>query len=328
MSLQATKYQKDDEAADELIRKLQTGGVPEQPAIQSDAGPDANIQGEQDAPPVEIPADQNAAAPVPAPEATDETSKLKDQLAASEHRYRTLQGMMEKVTEDNRELRGTVRDLTEKLQAFLDSQQRKPEVPPATLVTDKDEEAFGSDLVDLVRRAAKETLQSTISDIDGKLTGKMDEVSNRVNQVTQTVAEAAQERFESGLTGVVADWREINLDQNFSAWLGLYGLKALNEAYANGDVAGTAQFFTNYKLATGKQEAATPPLAPPSAKLEDFVAPGKTKASTPIQQPQLYTIADWNNAFELNRRGKLSDADLETFEKEFNRAQREGRVAA
>jgi uncharacterized phage infection (PIP) family protein YhgE len=326
MSLQAKKYQKGDEEADELIRRMQTGVVPEQPAIQPEANPDDNTPGEQDAVPVEIPAEPNVAAPVPALQDTDETSKLKDQLAASEHRYRTLQGMMEKVTEDNRELRGTVRDLTEKLQAFLESQQRKAEETPKSLVTDKDEEAFGSDLVDLVRRAAKETLQSTISDIDGKLSGKVDEVSNRMNQVAQTVAETAQERFESSLAGVVADWREINLDPNFSVWLGTYGLKALNEAYANADVAGTAQFFTNYKLATGKQEAETPPPAPPSSKLEGFVAPGKTKAASPIPQPKTYTIADWNDAFELNRRGKLSDADLETFEKEFNKAQREGRV--
>lgn len=324
MSLQARKYQQGDEEANELIRQLQTGAT-EQQTANDVVNPDGSIQGEQDAVPVATPAEPNAAEPVPAPEATDEVSKLKDQLAASEHRYRTLQGMMDKVTEDNRELRGTIRDLSEKLQAFMDS-QRQPEAPAKTLVTPKDEEAFGSDLIDLVRRAAQETVQSTVGDIEGKVAGKVDEVSSRVQQVADTVAKTAQERFEASLTSAVSDWREINLDPKFSAWLGSYGLKALNEAYGNGDVEGTAHFFANYKLFTGKQTAETPAAPPPSAKLEEMVAPGKTKSGVPVSTPKMYTIADWDNAFELNRRGKLSDADLQTFEKEFFKAQQEGRV--
>jgi hypothetical protein len=327
VSLQAKKYQKGDEEADALIRQLQTGVVPEQSAIQTEDVPDASTQDEQIVPPVEIPASNAVTDPAPVPQDADEISKLKDQLAAAEQRYRTLQGMMEKVTGDNRELQGTIRDLTEKLQAFMDSQTRTVEEPAKPLVTDKDEEAFGADLVDLVRRAAQETVQSTIGDIEGKVSGKVDEVSNRVAQVAESVAQTALERFQNRLTEIVPDWKEINVDPKFSAWLGHYGLEALNAAYAKGDVAGTAHFFSNWKEITGKQPT-EPPAAPPSAKLEELVAPGKTKAATPIQQPKTYTIADWNDAYERNRRGKLSDADLQAFEKEFFKAQHEGRVIA
>jgi hypothetical protein len=324
-SLQAKRYEQGDEEANELIRKLQTGQMPEQQPENEDVLPDDTTQGEQDAPPVEIPVEQNATDAPPVSQAEEENSKLKDQLAAAEQRYRTLQGMMERLTEDNRELRGTIRDLSEKLQVFVDSQAKPKEAPVKTLVTEKDEEAFGSDLIDLARRVAQETVQNTVGDIEGKVAGKVDEVSNRAQQVAESVAALAQERFEAKLTLAAPDWREINVDPQFSAFLGPWGLEALNKAYASGDVEGTALFFTNYVQFTGKREV-TPSAPPASAKLENLVAPEKTKAGAPIQQAKTYTIADWNDKFEQNRRGKLSDADLDAFEKEFFKAQQEGRV--
>lgn len=325
-SLQAVKYKKDDEEADELIRKLQTGQAPEQQPVEP-AEPDVQPQGEQNAEPVATPAEPNAADPVPANQNTDEVSKLKDQLAQSEHRYRTLQGMMDKTSDSNRELRQAVQALTEQLTKLQSAPAPEP-AKEARLVTDKDEEAFGSDLVDFVRRAAKDTLQSEKGDLHGRVDTVVAEVSKRVDALGEVVAQTATERFDTALTKAVADWQEINLDPQFSEFLGPYGLKALNEAYGNRDVEGTAKFFRDYKVITGKH--VTAPAEPPaSQKLESLIAPSKTKSASPAPASKpTFTTADWESAFELNRRGKLSDADLETFEKEFFKAQQEGRVIA
>lgn len=317
MALQA-RLKKLDAEADEMIKAQHTGQQEPEPVAEPEVAAEPVIEQPVEQP-TEVEAAQPAGEPQPAAAPVDESAQLRDALAKSEQRYRSLQGMFDKSRDEIESLKQMVKQLSEA--------QPKPEPAKAPkFVTEKDEESYGSDMIDLIRRAAQEIVEAKFGSLDGRFA----EVDQRVKQVGDVVHRSAAERFDDDLTTKVPDWQEINVDPAFTDWLGPYGLQGLRAAYQALDVAGTAKFFNDYKKLNAPA-APEPTAEPASKKLETMQAPGKAKTNASTsQQPKgkVWTKADINKLDADYRRGKISAERYAELDADLTKAYLEGRVEA
>jgi hypothetical protein len=308
-----SKQQQMEADADRMIQELQTVDTEQTPVVGADA--DTQL--------VEQNTDQGAVSTESIassePDNTDELVRLRADLDKSEQRYRTLAGMIDKRNSENDSLRALVAQLTQSVEQLKTAQ---PQTPVAPLVSPADEEAFGSDLIDAMRRVARSELES----VQGKLGADIERLHKQVDTVAEVTVQSAKDKFEDKLTFAVPDWREINLDDGFIAWLNEYGmLEALNTAYTNADLTRTAKYFTGYKKFTGTPVA--PSVSAPAAKAEDFVAPGKSKATPQPREDsgKIWTPADVTKLYADQKSGKLTEGKFQALEADLFKAQSENR---
>lgn len=306
--------------ADRVIQDLHTANNAE-PVVESEAANTPELvqpiddQGVSDAKTI---ADSSAN--------NGELDKLREELSTSEQRYRTLTGMIEARNRENDSLRALVAQLTQSVEQLKASAQTQPAAAP--LVSSADEEAFGGDLIDVMRRVAQETAAKELAKLKGEVGANIEQLNRQVNTVAEATVTSAVERFESKLDSAVPNWREINLEPGFTAWLNEYGmLEPLNAAYSNMDLAKTAKFFNGYLKFTGA--ARTAPVKPTTAaSAANFVAPGKSKATpAPADTPtgKIWTAADINRLYEDHRTGRLTPEKFQSLEADLFKAQSEGR---
>ena len=332
MSLQATKMKRLNEEADRIIKSLsQTdaeapAGATEQEVEVTVAAPDAKATSEQENTGAEVVSANNDAGVqvTDSKPEQDEIAKYRAEAEEANQRWRSLQGMIDKVNADNEALRGLIRELTEQLK----DRKAEPakEEAAKSFVTKKDEEEYGSEMIDLVRRVAKEIVLGEVSTLDTRFA----EVSKSVEQVGKVAAKSAADRFKEDLTKMVPDWNQVNLDPEFSNWLGAYGLQALNAAYNDMNLDATAKFFKDFKVLTGKveQPAAPAPKEPPSKKLEQLASPGKAKSSP--QNPdavkgRMWNASDVKKLYEDQRKKLITPEQFRTLEADLFKAQSDGR---
>ena len=261
------------------------------------------------------------------------TPQTQDALALAEQRYRTLQGMMQA---DVGTLRAQVKAATDRNEALTLAVSKLTEqiksAPASTAAMDpKDVEAFGADLVDMVRRQSSAEIEQAVQATMAGILSRLDGLEQTVQVTGQSVAVNAEQQFYSAVTARVPDWRAVNADQRFLEWLGevdsVYGIPrqaALDNAVNQGSVDRTAAIFEAFK------KAAAP--APAQANsLQSQVAParsGGSNAPSAPAAPQLVSEKDivrFYNDMRLGRfRGK--EAEAAQIEGNINQAVAEGRV--
>lgn len=203
-----------------------------------------------------------------------------------ERRYKTLQGMF---NAEVPRLKSEVKDLKSQLEtsiARLDlASQAQPESPSSNqrLVTDKDVEDFGGDLVDLIKRQATEVAQSELSKKISKLEEENAQLLREVTGVSERQGESSRRDYFAELSRLVPDYEALNVDQGFLDWLNEVDLLSgnqrqeyLNQAFNSFDPMRTANLFNAYKDLIG----APAPTRQPNKSLERQVAPGTSKVSS------------------------------------------------
>lgn len=259
------------------------------------------------APPQVVTAPPQAVAPAPAPAAP------KDDF---EHKYRVLQGMY---AADVTQLKASVKALTDQMQS-----PRAPEAAPtqAPAVDPRDVEAFGNDMMDMVRRyvtAAVDTLAARVQALE-----------TQQGSVAQDVATTKDQQFYTLLDNLVPSWRAVNETQAWLNWLGIvdevYGVprqKALDHAFGNLNAAQVAKVFNAY--------IASIPAVPAAPSLEDQITPDgagnqapPAAEAKPILSERAIT-AFYNDLARGNYRGR--EAEAESVEAQINAAVAEGRVS-
>lgn len=247
-------------------------------------------------------------APVPAPPAAgEETFQRKYQVLQGKYNSEVprLQRMIAELQEENR--------ATRNLLATMTSTPREPAAPaappspppaPARLVTDQEVQAFGADLIDVVRRVAREETAGVTTEIDRRLqpvSRRVDEVAATARTATAVVNKRSKEAVLAHMDERVPAWRTLNEDPEFLAWLeevdpfsGQERDKLLVAAFNNFDAPRVEAFFVGYQK---EHAAVTPPTPTPDptpvpaapaapapgtqVKLEDMVAPGTPKPGAP-----------------------------------------------
>ena len=159
--------------------------------------------------------------PAPAePKPVEPTPTPTEPVVAEEtwqQKYKTLKGMYDaevpRLHADLRELKAQV----DSLRKASETKPVEPAKPKAAekLVTDADVEAFGSDLIEVQRKVAREVA----AEFRGELDTMRAENEKLREQLTSTGTQVSEASFEQRLYRMVPDFEAVNVDPKWIAWL-------------------------------------------------------------------------------------------------------------
>lgn len=221
----------------------------------------------------------------------------------------------------------------DKLQKAVETkpvETKKPAVAEK-LVTDADVEAFGSDLIEVQRKVAREVA----AEFRGELDTMRAENEKLREQLTSTGTQVSEASFEQRLYRMVPDFEAVNVDPKWIAWLNEVDplLRAprssvAQQAFNRGDAEGVAHYVSLFRQGGKPVE----PTADKTNELELQIQPNRSATSTPptSQKGKVYTNADiekmFRKATDLGIRGQTDAA--KKLEAEIDAAFMEGRVTA
>ena len=258
-----------------------------------------------------------------------------------EHKYNVLQGKYNReLTELHAQLEsqaGTIANLNS-LIVSLNSRAPGPVAEPSFQVgqpqsgqVDLDPESFagyGAEMIDLVNLVKSQSAELS------RLKGETNSLSER-----QVKTEA--ETYYEALDLAVKDWRSLNKDVNFLAWLrepdGLSDISRqehMTAAHNALNSAGVAKYFLAYKangnLTPNPITTNTAPR-PKGQGLLNQVVPFDTGVRTEITQPEavqqvVVTRAQFTQAVSDKTKGKITDAQFKVISDNFQRSIAAGQV--
>lgn len=298
--------------------------------------PPANLEANLEADPKPAEPSQNQQ-PAPAePKPVEPTPTPTEPVVADEkweQKYKTLKGMYDaevpRLHADLRELKAQV----DSLRKASETKPVEPVKPKAAekLVTDADVEAFGSDLIEVQRKVAREVA----AEFRGELDAMRAENEKLREQLTSTGTQVSEASFEQRLYRMVPDFEAVNADPKWIAWLNEVDplLRAprssvAQQAFNRGDAEGVAHYVAMFK----KSVAPVEPTADKTEELERQIQPNRSATSTPptSQKGKVYTNADiekmFRKATDLGVKGRTDEA--KKLEAEIDAAFMEGRVTA
>lgn len=239
-------------------------------------------------------------------------------------RYLSLQGQFNSQMST---LQQQVKTLTERLEETTEQLAKKTEQPPAEpteLVTTKDVEAFGDDLVDLARRIAREEFgkrETKYLDKIEALETQLTEAKGQVGEVAQTQHKNATEMFFDSLTRALPTWEQIQSTPECQAWLAnrIPGSSAtwndaLQYAAQQRDIGKVLEVFeTFFEKNPALNPKAKQQQSSAKSELQRQVAPGKSSASSAQgTQKRVYNSAEYqaesNRIVRLMQQGKHDEA--------------------
>lgn len=273
--------------------------------------------------------------PAPAPQARDDEDTWKQRYLSHQGRF---DAAMAQATQAVRESRAEIDQLRAELAAL--KARPEPAPTPEPSVTPQDVERFGEDLIDLQSRVATKAMadaRKVWSAERDALVRRIGELESRVGQVTETVGKSAHDRFYEQLDRVVPDWKTVNADPAWLAWLGqvdpMTGAtrQSLLDAGAQAlNAERVAAVFGAFRASTGRVPATEPPAPKPSAAraLEGQVSPGKPKSTTSAapEAKRLWTGKEIEKFYDDVVHRRIKPDDAARIEADINQAVAEGRV--
>ena len=333
--------QKHAEDLEQLEQQLQAPAEGDTPDGQTgDVGESNASVGESDVPRDEPSGGETATQPET--DAQGDTESSNDDESKWEHKYRRLQGKYDaevpRLHSEVRELKQMLQQIqAEKAQAQQAQSQSDAEQSEQKsrdpLVTDKDVEAFGDDLIDLQRRVAKE--------VAGEFQQELGKLRHENEQLRQQMTQTQGATFETRLVQAIPDFQQINTDPRWVAWLDEFDpmiqgpRRAVAEAaYHRGDVEAVKAYVDLFKQTVEEPKPAQPKseVKPDrQAELQRQVQPTKSSAPAPNPNAGGRVISSqefergMNRAAKLMREGRFDEAAA--LESEMSTAVAEGRVA-
>ena len=307
------------EAAERIEQELQNAANPQPEPVAEEPEPEPVVE------PEPVLEEQE-----PEPEPQPEPTKTSDD-ETWERRYKTLQGMFNAETARNKAEVAELKDQLKQVLSELKESKVAPTEPQRSLVTDKDVEDFGGDLVDLIGRKAADVVNAEMS----RLRAENAQLREEVGSVSEQQGEARRDVYFSNLERLVPDYRELNVDPDFLEWLaevdtmsGQPRQNFLNNAFESYDVDRTAVLFDAFKELTAA--AAKPKVVP--KELQRQVAPGTSKASsvaTTNANERIWKMSEIDRFYRDVARGtyKGNDAEQARIEAEIDQAVLEGRLS-
>jgi hypothetical protein len=274
-----------------------------------------------------------------------------------ENRFKALKGRWDS---DQKRQRETVEQYEARMRELQARANPPPQVPGPTevpqLVSDKEIEDYGPDLIDVMKRVAQEAVIPMLRPIATEV-GTM---RARVETTEQETGKQFLQRMNGSMDERIPGWEDINKDPNFIAWTkrndvysGLNRQELLQKAWYAGDSNRVAAFFQGFLA----EEAAVDPAAaqarqqamlsagghaypnggpassaqPPTSRvtLEQLAAPGRARAATSVPAGKPVWTAEGISTFYMDvARGKFQGRDAERMatEADLMSAQREGRI--
>lgn len=266
---------------------------------------------ESQQPPADPPKDPvgSQSDPAPAPSEHSEPDSW-------ENRYKILSGKynaeVPRMAAENRELKTNIRMLEERLKKLEAGSNVERLVKPEEV------EEYGDNLIDLIRRAAREEVSAKQTEIE-TLKAKVEAFEGKVATNTEV-------SFYDRLTQLVPDWRVVNDDSRFHQWLNDfddYGNRRqdmLSVAEETKDANKVAKFFDGFKKSIATQAATA------NRSLEQQVAPDVNRAVVPPQGKRIWTRPEITEFYSQMRRGAINAKDAVAIEADIQAAIVEGRI--
>ena len=222
----------------------------------------------------------------PAPDKETEKSQNDDSF---EHKYKVIKGKYDKevprLHRQNRDLNNEcsrLRDRVGRLEAEVRRLNEKPE-PREPALSEEEIQQFGPDLIDIIRRVAKE---ETGVVLDHKLKPVVEQAQENVDTPETDVSESDRRQMLIDLAEAVPDWEEQNEDKKFLAWLelddpmsGRVRMEMLAEAYQKADAQRLIAIFTGFQ----KENAIVNPEDEPSDETPENETPADEQTESPEQ---------------------------------------------
>ena len=242
-------------------------------------------------------------------------------------RYSSLQG---KYNSEVPRLNAQMRGLEEQLQRMAEENKRLQEAvskqeASAKYLTDQDSANFGEDMVDLVRRGAREEIKGFSTSAE-RLQREVEELKAQVAQSRRDAESMATGRFYADLSRDCPDWESQDKDQEFIAWLqeadpimGISRQEALNAATARMDGHRVAAIFNAFRTMKQQKSHANP--------LARQVSPERSAVTAPATpETHVWTQAEIEKVYELYRRHEISAEQFKEYEKAIDAAVANGQV--
>lgn len=255
-----------------------------------------------------------------------------------EAKYKVLEG----------KYRAEVPQLNEKLKAALqrvdtlsaqvqELANKQPEPKEDPLVTSKDEEAFGADLIDLARRVVKEetsTVAKRLATVERALAAVV-KVSEKVERIEVANAQTAEERFWADVNTLVPDWQDVDNDPRWIEFLDTRAkgaAKTYRELAQDAILAGQSKAVAELVEVWKDVSGITAERAKQDKKqreLESQAQPGKSKATADAPKPgegRIWTWAEYEKVFSPNISREYTAAQVAELQAEAEKAYLEGRI--
>lgn len=289
--------------------------------------------------------------PQPEPPAGEPEAPTPDQIRADPwaNRYNAMKGRYDQSQRTITDMQQMLTDLGDELvrtQQMIRSPEPAAPAAPATpkrLITTEDEQTYGTEFIDLARRAGLEAVQGEL----GELRGQQVELQKRLRSATrQTIGQY--------LDSQVPAWKQVMASPRWKAWLRLPDVYSgrvrkglLDAAYQAADAPRVAMFFKgflNEERAAGHIADPAPPQPEPPAPapvprepavpLATLAAPGRATRPAPGTQPEtpadkpIFTRKQIADFYTAVRQGRYNGRETEKVqhEQQIFAAQREGRV--
>lgn len=318
-------------AADENHAKLYPVEAPKDEAAAAPAEEGA-APAEVAPAPVVAPSDEDALA-APVVEIEPEPGSI-----AWEQKYRTLQGKydaeMPRVATENAALLTQVGDLQSILANFQQGAAAPIEIPAGNALLNAEEiSEYGEDLIDVVKRAAREELNPEIA----RLTAENESLKTTLGTVGQAAQNSAGNNLYSNLDAGCPDWKVVNKHPAFLDWLAIQDVysgttrqQLLSSAFAAKDAARVLALFNGFKREQTVTAARTE-QGEVIDPLDTLVAPGQpsaTGAAGAKPQGLIWTQADIANFYKTVNTGGFKGREKEklAYERDIIAAGQTGRI--
>lgn len=265
-----------------------------------------------------------------------------------EQRYRVLQGKYDaevpRLQRELHEARVAVDSLTAQVQQIYQAQQAQQAgqrtdpnttgAPPIDgLFTPDEEQAYGSDYLQMVERVARRISEDAAARRAEELRAHMQRTEQSLAPVMQEANASAYERFLAQVSQQMPDWQQINADPGWLGWLGevdpMLGTtrqSILDQASQARDAARVVAIFNAFK-AQGNR-APQQPAGPQAAARQ--VVPHTSGASTAQQRggntARVFTESDIKALFAAKRKGEFTSEEWAGISAQIDSAVAEGRV--
>ena len=255
-----------------------------------------------------------------------------------EHKYKTLQGMMNKQNEDNKaalsQRDANIANLQNML-ATLDTQNQEQDFGG---LTEEEMDEYGES-IDVMRRALGQEMtefNNRIKYLEAFAGDMREYIVPQMNDVAQQQKDMKTESFLNELVSYVPDAIRINRRPDFQQWLldidklsGTTRQTLLENAERNHDVVRVAAFFQQWMAETGH---ASNGYQETVGELERQIAPGQSRGFSPQFQQQTvrsFSRKDIKEFYNDISKGRYKGRDEERakIEKEIHAAIKEGRVS-
>lgn len=278
----------------------------------------------------------------PAPEAGKEKVPVAapSQGEDFEHKYNSLKGRYDKQEDTIRQLSQNMDHLRSEINRLTTQPAPVARTKENTFqpLTKEEKEAYGEDFIDVSARAAAERLNPEIEELRNTVAS----LQTTLAAVADTTGRTAAMTFNEQLDKALPNWRQINKDEKFLAWVnlqdpysGVIRKDMMRQAHQQGDAQRVLRFFNGFLTDEAASAPAPAKKDPTEGKvpLETLAAPGRAKApaasvTTPPGEKETISRAQIANFYRLVNQGHYrgNEALKLQLEQEIFDAEREGRI--